>query len=75
MISEIITGKVIIAAAGPGDPELITYKAVQCLGVADVILTDRLVNKEINNQAGKDLRHNNPLMNCWFIMPNSINLW
>jgi len=47
MISENNTGKVIIAAAGPGDPELITYKAVQCLGVADVILTDRLVNKEI----------------------------
>jgi uroporphyrin-III C-methyltransferase len=41
------TGKVIIAAAGPGDPELITYKAVQYLAVADVILTDRLVNKEI----------------------------
>ena len=40
-------GKVIIAAAGPGDPELITYKAVQFLQQADVILTDRLVNKEI----------------------------
>jgi uroporphyrin-III C-methyltransferase len=40
-------GKVIIAAAGPGDPELITYKAVQYLMQADLILTDRLVNKEI----------------------------
>ena len=52
MISENKTGKVIIAAAGPGDPELITYKAVQCLGVADVILTDRLVNKEIIERFG-----------------------
>ncbi len=42
-----IPGKIIIAAAGPGDPELITYKAVQYLADADVILTDRLVNKEI----------------------------
>ncbi len=47
MISEKETGKVIIAAAGPGDPELITYKAVQFLAIADVILVDRLVNKEI----------------------------
>jgi len=47
MSTEQINGKLIIAAAGPGDPELITYKAVQFLAKADVILTDRLVNKEI----------------------------
>ena len=47
MSAEQINGKLIIAAAGPGDPELITYKAVQFLAKADVILTDRLVNKEI----------------------------
>lgn len=47
MTKEKETGKVIIAAAGPGDPELITYKAVQFLAIADVVLTDRLVNKEI----------------------------
>jgi uroporphyrin-III C-methyltransferase/precorrin-2 dehydrogenase/sirohydrochlorin ferrochelatase/uroporphyrin-III C-methyltransferase len=39
--------KVIIVAAGPGDPELITIKAVNYLQQADVILTDRLVSKEI----------------------------
>ncbi|HUS01636.1 MAG TPA: uroporphyrinogen-III C-methyltransferase [Chitinophagaceae bacterium] len=40
-------GKVILAGAGPGDPELITMKAVHWLQKADVILTDRLVSDEI----------------------------
>lgn len=41
------TGKVIIAGAGPGDPELITIKLQKRLGEADVILVDRLVNPAI----------------------------
>lgn len=40
-------GKVILAGAGCGDPELITVKAVRWLQQADVVLTDRLVSKEI----------------------------
>lgn len=40
-------GKVILAAAGPGDPELITAKAIRHLQQADVILTDRLVSDDI----------------------------
>jgi uroporphyrin-III C-methyltransferase/precorrin-2 dehydrogenase/sirohydrochlorin ferrochelatase/uroporphyrin-III C-methyltransferase len=40
-------GKVILAGAGPGDPELISLKAVRFLQQADVILTDRLVSKQI----------------------------
>lgn len=39
--------KVIIAGAGPGDPELITVKAVRYLNQADVVLTDRLVSQVI----------------------------
>ena len=42
-------GKVIIAGAGCGDPELITVKAARYLQMADVVLTDRLVSKEILN--------------------------
>lgn len=40
-------GKVILAGAGCGDPELITVKAVRWLQQAEVVLTDRLVSKEI----------------------------
>ena len=40
-------GKVIIVGAGPGDPELVTVKAVRHLGTADVVLTDRLVSTDI----------------------------
>ncbi len=40
-------GKVILAGAGPGDPELLTIKAARHLALADVILTDRLVSPGI----------------------------
>lgn len=40
-------GKVFLIGAGPGDPELITMKAVKHLQTADVVLTDRLVSDEI----------------------------
>lgn len=43
-------GKVILAGAGPGDPELITLKTVRYLQQADVVLTDRLVSNEILEQ-------------------------
>lgn len=46
-MSNSIVGKVILAGAGCGDPELITLKAVRYLQQADVILTDRLVSKDI----------------------------
>lgn len=40
-------GKVILVGAGCGDPELITVKAVRWLQEADVVLTDRLVSRDI----------------------------
>lgn len=40
-------GKVIIAGAGPGDPDLLTIKTAGWLQRADVVVTDRLVSKEI----------------------------
>ncbi|MCA6453385.1 MAG: uroporphyrinogen-III C-methyltransferase [Chitinophagaceae bacterium] len=41
------TGKVILAGAGPGDPDLVTVKTAHYLQQADVVLTDRLVSELI----------------------------
>jgi uroporphyrin-III C-methyltransferase len=40
-------GKVVLVGAGPGDPELITVKAVQWLQKAEIVLVDRLVSPQI----------------------------
>jgi uroporphyrin-III C-methyltransferase len=40
-------GKVYFIGAGPGDPELLTVKAMRVLSKADVVITDRLVSEEI----------------------------
>lgn len=50
------SGKVYLVGAGPGDPELLTLKAVRVLGCADVILVDDLVHPEVLGHAAPPAR-------------------
>ncbi len=47
-------GSVALVGAGPGDPGLLTLKALRALNEADVILHDRLVSGEVMSLARRD---------------------
>lgn len=42
-----MAGKVYLVGAGPGDPELLTIKAIRAIGEADVLLVDALVDRRV----------------------------
>lgn len=49
-------GHVTLVGAGPGDPELLTLKAVRALQSADIILYDDLVSREVLDFARREAK-------------------
>lgn len=47
------TGHVDFVGAGPGDPELLTLKALRAFEQADIVLHDRLISEDVLALAGK----------------------
>jgi uroporphyrin-III C-methyltransferase/precorrin-2 dehydrogenase/sirohydrochlorin ferrochelatase len=47
-------GSVILVGAGPGDPDLLTIKALRALQDADVVFYDELVSPEVLDRARRD---------------------
>jgi len=68
-------GKVCLVGAGPGDPDLLTVQALKRIQTASLVISDRLVSKEILQLVKGKLKIANKKPGCAEEAQDELNRW